>query len=490
MKFYIILFLLAPFIANGQLPIFDQQKINSIYIYMPADSADAVYNNVLGKTYLKAKFIYTNGLQADTLDSVGIRIKGATSLLSGKKSFKISFNKYNDTLEYKGVRKLNLNGNHNDPSYVREKVFYDMYAKAGLQKRRISFIKLFINDVYYGIQSNVEEIDKQWLKDAYGDASGNLYKCSWGATLENKSTNANYYKGLMTGQERTYDLQTNESINNYNDLVKLILTINKTNNANYLKSLDSVFDWKEYTKIMAMDILTGNWDNYMYNSSNYCLYNDSVSGKFHFITIDTDNTFGIDWDGIDWGNRNPYTWVPTNRVRPLLNRLLNNTISKNLFTFYLDSLSKHIVNIDSARSLLDTLQNKLAPYVLADSFKTLDYAYSLAEFNASFNSATGAHVKYGIKPFLITRVSFIKQVLSVLDNNKENNFTIYPNPASNKIYSKQNFTRAQIFSLGFSLLKEEQKSSNTIDIGNLPAGSYWLILYSGNNKQAQLITKQ
>jgi hypothetical protein len=467
------------FTAKAQLPLFDQNKVNSIYVYLPKDSMDKIYANPKEKKYYQALMVYTNGIDKDTIDSIGIRARGNTSLISKKKSFKISINFIDTNREYKGIRKLNLNGNHNDPTYVREYIFNDMYVKAGLHKRRISFIKLYINDVYYGLQSNVEEIDKQWLKDVYNDASGNLYKCSWGASLEFQGASPSVYRNMKTGVERTYDLQTNEALDDYSGLAKLIQTINASSNTNYLQNLDTIFNWRLYMRNMAMDVLTGNWDNYYYNSSNYMLYHDSATKKFQFITIDTDNTFGIDWDNVDWTAISPFAWVPANRIRPLATKLLQQTTSRNLYIHYLDSLNKHIVNIDSARGLLDTIKNRLLPFVAADSFKNLDYGYTLTDFKDGFDQSTGKHDKTGIKPFLIKRTSSIKQILSTLQNSAFNRSTtdiiILPNPAVNAIYinSKQPVKSFIIYNFAFQKIMGAAYSSSGINISDLPSGTYW-----------------
>jgi hypothetical protein len=466
--------------AKAQLPMFDPNKVNSIYVYMPKDSMDKIYANPKEKKYYQAWMVYTNGIDKDTIDSIGIRARGNTSLISKKKSFKISINFIDTNREYKGVRKLNLNGNHNDPTYVREYIFNDMYSKAGLHKRRISFIKLYINDVYYGLQSNVEEIDKQWLKDVYNNASGNLYKCSWGASLEFQGASPSVYRNMKTGVERTYDLQTNEAQDDYSDLVKLIQTINASNNANYLQNLDTIFNWRLYMRNMAMDVLTGNWDNYYYNSSNYMLYHDSTTKKFEFITIDTDNTFGIDWDNIDWTTISPFAWVPTNRIRPLATKLLQQTTSRNLYIYYLDSLNKHIVNIDSARGLLDTIKNRLLPFVAADSFKNLDYGYTVTDFKDGFDQSTGKHDKTGIKPFLIKRTSSIKQILSTLQNSEydrpEKSINIWPNPVENTIYidGKNSIKSVVVYNFAFQKVMEAPYNASGINVRMLPSGNYWV----------------
>lgn len=462
--------------AFAQLPLFDQKKVNTIKILVAnKDSVAAIYNgnNI---DYHISKFIYSNGVQSDTLDSVGIRIRGNTSLLSKKKSFKISFNKYVQDRDYKGLRKLNLIGNHNDPTYIREKLFYDCYTKAGLPSRRSSFVHLYINDVYFGLMTNMEEIDKEWLRDKFIYDEGNLYKCYYGSNLVEISTNANDYKFGSTSQ-RVYELTTNESQDNYSDLRDLIHTINNNpNDANYLSYLDTIFDYREYLKIYALDVLTGNWDNYAYNTNNYYLYNDSITGKFHFITFDTDNSFGIDWFGINWSLRKPIDWQHPTAPRPLVKNILNFPSARNTFLSLVDSLRKNITHPDSIFSRIDSLQLLLQPYVAADSFKKLDYGYDLAAFNKGFIGSNGGHASIGIKPFLQIRNQALEPT-AIETEIKSLHISCYPNPSKGWLYVQNDDGIEGEFLIynknGSVVLKENIFNQKSIDISNLANGTYF-----------------
>ena len=94
---------------------------------MPADSLDEMFENLENDYYYHTRFIFDDGQLRDTLENVGLRLRGNTSLSAQKKSFKVSFNEYEPGREYQGVRKLNLRGSHNDPTMVREKLFYEVW---------------------------------------------------------------------------------------------------------------------------------------------------------------------------------------------------------------------------------------------------------------------------------------------------------------------------------------------------------------------------
>jgi hypothetical protein len=481
--------------VNAQLLPFDQSKINNIYIAIPPDSLTEVlqHNN---NNYYHASFKYTNGIDSLLADTIGFRIRGNTSLQSKKKSFKISFDAFDSTAKYMGLRKLNLIGNHNDPTMVREKLFYECWNKAGFAKRQVSFINLYINNVLYGVYSNAEEIDKIWLKKSFGNSAGNLYKCSWGADLKFKSNNPNDYKTIGGNNTRTYDLQTNETADNYTDLALLIEQINKPFNSNYVSNLEQYFHVNDYLKALALDVATGNWDSYAYNMNNYFLYNDTLTKKFRFITFDTDNTFGVDWLVVDWATRSAINWHHPTQSRLLASNLLKDASAKQIFLQNLQNITQQITKPDSIFSRIDSLRNMLIPYVGADTFRSLDYGYDFTDFMNGFNSTVDSHTPYGIKPFLTKRAQYLSP-LFINDYLSTKQIDFYPNPVINllNIQVPENLKNAQleIFNVQGNILQTQQLEhiSNTIDVSKLPAGSYFLqISQAGSAPISVQIIKQ
>lgn len=69
--------------------------------------------------------------------------------------------------KYEGVEKLNLLGMHNDPTMVREKLYFDTYNAMGMPQRRSNFVRVYLNDDYYGLYTNMEQIDEVFLKNRF-----------------------------------------------------------------------------------------------------------------------------------------------------------------------------------------------------------------------------------------------------------------------------------------------------------------------------------
>ncbi len=408
---YIIAILLCPgsvLLGQPSFPDDGEVYIKSIVpridVLIHPDTLSWIYANVESDREFRAVFVYDNGNVHDTIRDTGFRLRGNTSRFSKKKSFKISFNTFISGRKYYGVEKLNLNGEHNDPSVSRAGIYWDILRQFSLAGPRYNHVQVYINGNYYGLYINVEHIDEEFAKTWFGNNDGNLYKCLYPADLTYRGANPDLYK-FESGGRRVYELKTNEETDDYSDLAHFIDVLNNTPIAQLPCVLEKVFNVQDYLKIAATDVLTGNWDGYIYNKNNFYLYRNAASGLFEYIPYDVDNTFGIDWFGIDWAMRNVYTWEHPTEPRPLFERLLQVPDYKAQFTYY---VKQAIQQITSRQDFLDNLfviREQLRPYVINDPFYPLDYGYTVESFNQSFETGTGAHVPVGLLPFLETRNS-------------------------------------------------------------------------------------
>ena len=502
MKKIILVFLLIAFNTSwlfSQNTLFDDTRVSSVYIEIAPDSLAIITADVLSDHYYMARFIYDYGTGRDTLQNVGFRLRGNTSRYAQKKSFKISFNEYVTGRKYQGVKKINLNGQHNDPTMIREKLYYDTWKKCGMAERRASFVKVFINQVYYGLYTNLEEFDKDWLERVYGEKSGNLYKCTYPADLVYHGTSQQYYKGIESASAtggRAYDLQTNETEDDYSDLVQLISQLDQPADTSFERQISQLINVDKFLKTFALDVATGNWDDYMYNKNNYFLYHRKDSGKFEFISYDTDNTFGVDWVNRDWATRNCLDWYTHSEPRPLAVKLLAIPAFQDKYRSYLDTIARTIVLPDSIFSHIDALKALITEAASADTFRILDYGYTMSDFNNGYTQTIDSHTPYGIKPFLTMRTENILQQLAaagIIDNEPGDiSLSVFPNPSSGLITlsgksSKQDRNFRIIDGMGRQVQELEwlkNKESVTFPVTGLPSGIYTIVFNNNGFMQS------
>lgn len=390
------------FPENG--PVFRDDVVPRIDILIPQDSLDIMLapGNEESNYHWHATFIFSDGEILDTLENVGFRLRGNTSRGAAKKSFKISFNTYEPGRKYYGLEKMNINGEHNDPSIVRSKVCWDMLRNMGVPAPRANHVEFYVNDFYAGLFANIEHIDEEFVQLRFGNNDGNLFKCLWPADLNYKGDNPDLYKEEMFGR-RTYALKTNTDIDDYSDLADFIDILNNTPIDDLPCELEEIFNVNTYLKAIAFDILSGNWDGPIFNKNNFYLYHNEATGKFEYIPYDLDNTIGIDWFGEDWTARNIYEW-DSSEWRPIYERLMEVPEYRDRFSFYMDMFLEEVYHEDILFPYLDNLKTMLLPYVENDPLYPLDYGFSLQDFEESFESGLPFfHTPFGLKEFISAR---------------------------------------------------------------------------------------
>lgn len=334
----------------------------------------------------------------EIIQNIGFRLRGNTSLDADKKSWKLDFNKFVKGQRFQGLEKLNLKGMHNDPTIVRSKLCWDLFRDYNIPAPRAAFTELFINGDNYGVFCMVEHIDEQFVDSRFGNDNGNLFKCTWPADLTWQGTNPNNYSSYG------YELKTNEVENNISDLIDFIYVLN--NSTNLECELSEIFNINSYLKCMAIDVFTGNWDGPLYNKNNFYLYHNTQTGLFEYIPYDLDNTWGINWGTIDWGNRNIYNWHNNSEPRPLFTRIMLVPAFRDKFTDYMAQLISHVDNNDYIDEVND-LAVMLAAGVGADPYYPLTYGYDLNDFFTAFSAPLpggyGHDDDYGIISYITER---------------------------------------------------------------------------------------
>ena len=472
----------AVFPENG--PLYVDTVVPRIDIFVNPDTLDWLYEeeNLESNIEFHAAFVFDNGTVRDSINPVGFRLRGNTSRYAQKKSFKVSFNTFTPGGKYYGVEKLNLNGEHNDPSIIRSKVCWDILRKWEIPAPRANHVRVYINNNYYGLYINVEHIDEEFVKSRFGKNDGNLFKCLWPADLDYLGSNPELYK-LENGSRRVYQLKTNKEADDYADLASFIDILNNTPDDELVCKLGSFFNVYDYLKVIAADILTGNWDGPIYNMNNFYLYHNTSSGKFEYIPYDLDNTLGIDWIGRDWANRNIYDWARHgDYVRPIYTRLINNPEFREQYSFYMKKLITGTLNIDSLTHQIEATKAMILPFVASDPYYSLDYGYTFTDFLNSYNQALGGHVAYGLIPYITTRMASIVQQLENPDMKPVIKYIQHQRTSASELQIRA-FIEAQypplIAEIKYTFNNETAQFSPLFDDGNHNDGEAGDLIYGG-----------
>jgi spore coat protein H len=445
------------------------------------------------------------------IDSIGIRFKGNSSYYnytSDKKPFKLDFNEFVSGRKFDGLKKLNLNNMYQDPTFMREKLFLDFINQHGLYGPRSAYSRVFVNGTYWGLYLALDQIDKTFIDRVFGNDTENLFKGDGpGASCANLE-----YHGQLSSYYNCYELKTNETANNWNDLINLTAQINNTSSVEFRDSVESVMNTNSFIGAWACYNLFCNFDSYPYRfSHNYYTYHNSSSNKFEWIVWDASTAFGNDipWTISTIENVSIYYIWPQETDRPLTYRMLLDTVYRQVYTdFMCQYIQDFTPSMQNVR--IDSLYNIIQPDVYTDTKKI----YSNTQFDNNINTNININgTDYpGLKSFIANRYLSVQNELasesctplSIIEESMQPiNFQLYPNPTNgdlnivfdgvvgSELDIKISNPRGQIvYNKRYSLFKK--KSEALFSTSDLPSGIYFVSLHDnvGNHITKKFVIKK
>ena len=346
-----------PYLDN----LFAEGVVNEINIEISEEDWADLVENPLEETYY-AVDVTING---ETLSNVALRTKGNNTLTSvassdsDRYSFKIDFDYFNDGENYYGLKKLNLNNNYGDASYMREYISYRIMGEMGIPVPATSYTHITINGEEWGLYLTVEPIDEVFLERTFGDSTGDLYKPDGtGADLVYRGDDMSEYPGLV--------LKTNEETSDGSAILALMKALESG------EGLEDVLDVDEVLRYLAANVALANYDSYLGNTThNYYLYEQD--GRFTIVPWDYNYSFG----GFGGGEVDIYE--PTNQSmgmgggmggsneKPLVDTLLSQDVLLAQYESYLAEIAETYFTEAYMSQIVSETAEMIAPYVEKDA---------------------------------------------------------------------------------------------------------------------------
>ena len=322
-------------------------------------------------------------------DSVGVRYKGNISFIiadisdSPKFPLNIDINEYIDDQTLMGYKKLKLGNLFTDPTSVREAVAYQIYGKYGVAPKsnmmRVNIGVVGEQASYYGVYSNTESINKDFLKDHYDWKKGPLVKCDPNPQDADLACDNS---GLGNGQGgeqpeafpdlvwygpdscqyyANYEMKTEHG---WGELVEFIDVLNNNDTLLYDNlNIDGVL-W-----YMAVSMVLPNLDTYFgKNIKNYYMYKHRDS-LWHLIPWDVNETFGgvmgpshANWDVLKW-------YEPNMPNRPLIWQILKHDRYYKQYFAHIRTVIEENYNEENIRAKVDSIQDLIEQSIIDGPYK-------------------------------------------------------------------------------------------------------------------------
>jgi hypothetical protein len=371
-------------------------------------------------------------------DSIGVRLKGNSSYdgyPGFKKPFKLKFNEYISGQKIDGLKKLTLNNGFNDPTMLREKILLDYERKHNIAAPRATFAKVYLNGSYWGLYSVIEQIDKIFLGDYFPENDGNLFKgdpmgrFNWEGPAESA-----YHDNL--------ELKTNETANDWSDVVHFIDIVNNSTAADFKDSLNAVFNTTEFLRNNAVNTLFVSLDTYTGMGHNFYIYHNLQSDQFEWITWDANSCFGVFNNGMTIAQLKdlPLLYIrPPVANLPLINNIYADNDLKNEYLTHAANFLGTDFDTTNFYAQIDSLADRIRADVYVDTQKM--FTNNEFEENLEYTVVTnGTKQIPALKDFLADRIEAVTLELEsfgiyigIEDVTAEDQIAVYPNPIQNNV---------------------------------------------------------
>ncbi|KAI8142496.1 coth protein-domain-containing protein [Fennellomyces sp. T-0311] len=306
--------------SNEVATIILNANMSGINSYMENPKGDFGYIQIYNMTYISSNQVYT-------FQGSGIKTSGQSTKDFAKQSYKIKMDEFskNGQLLF-GRSAVKLRAQPTDMTLgAREKLLMDCLAAAGAATLSGSWTRLFINNEAFGLYLMIDDATTHFIDNALhgGNYSypytGPTYKGN--ALSDTEEANLAYvgddpaqYSEFIYGAEDDGVLDLNKT-----DEMQPLIELTKRIASN--EDVASIVDPQHTLIHMAFNFLTGAWDGFWYQASNYYINQDIQTNKWTLITYDFDETFG---NGAEQTFMTmPYTeFKKPNATRPLQDALI------------------------------------------------------------------------------------------------------------------------------------------------------------------------
>jgi len=388
---------------SGHNGAFIHDDVEQVIIYMKPTLWHNLLSRAKEEEYKRADFWFDGELVPD----VAVRAKGSSSLTyvvddeSDRLSLKVDFDLLYDALAFRGLKKLDFNNNYRDPTLMRERLGYEIFAQMGVPAPRATHVDLWVNDTHMGLYTQVEHIDETFLARNFKNGNGDLYK-------PNLSSSCLDWSGRDMERIKNMELKTNDRRTDHSALIRFLDVLNNEPAETFQEEIEKVLDVDEALRFLAVETMLVCLDSYQGRGVNYYLY--ETDGRFVMIPWDLNEAFGTYKCGLDKDDIiNLYIDEPTcgpMAERPLVDRLLSCEPYREIYHGYLQQLLDGPFSVEAMDNRIDELADMIRPYVEQDEMKF----HSTDEFEQNLTDDVGRY--FGLKSFVAKRGESVKLQLA------------------------------------------------------------------------------
>ena len=221
---------------------------------------------------------------------VGVKFRGQSSFghvpSGSKRSLNLSMDFINRDQRLHGFKTINLLNCNGDASFLSS-ILYSHLAADYLPAPKSNIMKVVINGESWGIYCNVQQFNKDFLKEFYSTTAGARWKVSGSPQADG---GLRYLGEDIAPYRQRFEIKSKDREDSWKALINLCKVLNETPLKDLPKAIEPLLNVDQVLRFLAIDVAVVNSDGYWVRASDYSIYLDT-SGMFHIIPHDMNEAF-------------------------------------------------------------------------------------------------------------------------------------------------------------------------------------------------------
>ena len=277
----------APAAAQTADDLFSVDTIHDLRLFIHSGDLQQLRQRFDENTYYPADLLWRNV----RVRNVAVRSRGFSSRNSTKLGLRVDMNRFTSRQRFVGLSSLVLDNLWHDPSLMRERLALALFRRMGQPASRVSFARLYINNLYQGLYGIVEPIDAHYVLRTLGATDGYLFQFKWTRPYfgEFLGDELAPYKELF--EPETHRLDADSML--YAPIRDLFREVNHPDDAQWRDLVDRYVDLEQLVTYVAIETFLSERDGMtgFAGMANFFLYRPERSTRHRLLAWDRDSAF-------------------------------------------------------------------------------------------------------------------------------------------------------------------------------------------------------
>ncbi len=221
---------------------------------------------------------------------VGVKFRGQSSFghvpAGSKRSLNLSMDFINRDQQLYGYKTINLLNCNGDASFLSS-ILYSHLTADYLPVPKANIMKVVINGESWGVYSNVQQYNKDFLKEFYGTTAGARWKVPGSPQADG---GLRYLGEDIAPYRQRFEIKSKDDEDSWKALINLCKVLNETPSKDLPKAIEPILNVEGVLRFLAIDVAVVNSDGYWTRASDYSIYLEP-SGMFHILPHDMNEAF-------------------------------------------------------------------------------------------------------------------------------------------------------------------------------------------------------